>query len=148
MDPVAAAKKQLSSHFGPLVEDMWRGGYKKMRPGSFKTALGERHPQFKGSMQHDCQEFLALLLDTLHDELMAARFGCDMKCPAGGPAPLLFQANSSMEMNAAESSQMDDEDAAAAGSRNIKDGPTAVAEVHSVNSFKSINIFNIFHSSV
>ena len=115
MDPVAAAKKQLSSHFGPLVEDMWRGGYKKMRPGSFKTALGERHPQFKGSMQHDCQEFLALLLDTLHDELMAARFGCDMKCSAGGPAPLLFQANSSMEMNAAESAQMDDEDAAAAG---------------------------------
>ena len=114
MDPVAAAKKQLSSHFGPLVEDMWRGGYKTMRPGSFKTALGERHPQFKGSMQHDCQEFLALLLDTLHDELMAARFGCDLKCPAGGPAPLLFQANSSMEMNAAESAQMDDEDAASA----------------------------------
>ena len=114
MDPVAAAKKQLSSHFGPMVEDMWRGGYKTMRPGSFKTALGERHPQFKGSMQHDCQEFLALLLDTLHDELMAARFGCDMKCPAGGPAPLLFQANSSMEMNAAESAQMDDEDAASA----------------------------------
>ena len=55
MDPVAAAKKQLSSHFGPLVEDMWRGGYKKMRPGPFKAALGERHPQFKGSMQHDCQ---------------------------------------------------------------------------------------------
>ena len=129
MDPVAAAKKQLSSHFGPLVEDMWRGGYKKMRPGSFKTALGERHPQFKGSMQHDCQEFLALLLDTLHDELMAARFGCDMKCSAGGPAPLLFQANSSMEMNAAESSQMDDEDAAA--DRNIKAGPPAVAEAAS-----------------
>ena len=54
-DPVAAAKKQLSSHFGPLVDDVWRGGYKKMWPGSFKTALGERHPQFKGSMQHDCQ---------------------------------------------------------------------------------------------
>ena len=114
MDPVAAAKKQLSSHFGPLVEDIWRGGYKKMRPGSFKTALGERHPQFKGSMQHDCQEFLALLLDTLHDELMAARFSCDMKCSAVGPAPLLFQANSSMEMNAAESAQMDDEDASTA----------------------------------
>lgn len=55
MDPVASAKKQLSSHFGPLVEDMWRGGYKKMRPKSFKAALGERHLQFKGSMQHDCQ---------------------------------------------------------------------------------------------
>ena len=59
-----------------------------------------------------------MLLDTLHDELMAARFACDMKCSASavlGQAPLLFKANSSMEMNAAESAQMDDEDAGGGG---------------------------------
>ena len=68
-----------------------------------------------------------MLLDTLHDELMAARFGCDMmKCSAAavlhghGQAPLLFKANSSMEMNAAESAQMDDEDAAAGGESGVK----------------------------
>lgn len=70
-------------------------------------------------MSNPNQEFLALLLDTLHDELMAAKFSCDMmKCSAAammGQAPLLFKANSSMEMNAAESAQMDDEDAAAGG---------------------------------
>ena len=69
---------------------------------------------------------MALLLDTLHDELMAARFDCDMKCSAAavlhghGQAPLLFKANSSLEMNAAESAQMDDEDAAVGSESGVK----------------------------
>ena len=39
-----------------------------MSPTEFKDILGQRHPQFSGKRQHDCQEFLALLLDTLHSE--------------------------------------------------------------------------------
>ena len=36
---------------------------------TFKECLSITHPQFAGAHQHDCQEFLALLLDTMHEEL-------------------------------------------------------------------------------
>ena len=36
---------------------------------TFKECLSNTHPQFAGAHQHDCQEFLALLLDTMHEEL-------------------------------------------------------------------------------
>ena len=39
------------------------------KPMSFKESLSTSHPQFAGAHQHDCQEFLALLLDTMHEEL-------------------------------------------------------------------------------
>ncbi|CAB4068875.1 40S ribosomal protein S14-A,40S ribosomal protein S14b,40S ribosomal protein S14-2,40S ribosomal protein S14-1,40S ribosomal protein S14-B,40S ribosomal protein S14-3,40S ribosomal protein S14,30S ribosomal protein S11,40S ribosomal protein S14a [Lepeophtheirus salmonis] len=43
--------------------------------------LSNNHPQFKGSHQHDCQEFLALLLDSLHEELKRI----PIKTPASSP---------------------------------------------------------------
>lgn len=43
-----------------------------LRPIEFKQALGFNYPQFKDFRQHDCQEFLALLLDNLHEQLNTA----------------------------------------------------------------------------
>lgn len=43
-----------------------------LRPVEFKEVLGKVHSQFQDYRQHDCQEFLALLLGTLHDQLNTA----------------------------------------------------------------------------
>ena len=48
---------------------MYTGEYSVLEPGSFKEAVGASHDQFQGFRQHDCQEFLALLLDSLHEQL-------------------------------------------------------------------------------
>lgn len=69
-------KKCLSADFSDLLKQVWQGDFKMIKPQVFKDALAEIHPQFKGTQQHDCQEFLALLLDTLHEELRASRTAC------------------------------------------------------------------------
>jgi hypothetical protein len=38
-------------------------------PSSFKEVLCIFAPQFKGSEQHDSQEFLAFLLDSIHEDM-------------------------------------------------------------------------------
>ena len=42
---------------------------REIAPDNFKYRLGQIHEQFDGFYQHDGQEFLALLLDRLHEEL-------------------------------------------------------------------------------
>jgi hypothetical protein len=105
---------QLLAKFCPLVEDMWKGGYRKMKPSSFKEALGEMHPQFRGAMQHDCQEFLALLLDSLHEELKG---NSAMSAISGGGSMAVLgalKASTSMELNASSTdygvAKMDEDD--------------------------------------
>merc|ERR1719376_60792 len=67
----AALTTSISGRFGPLVKDVWAGEYATLKPYNFKSTLELTHPQFKGNHQHDCQEFLSLLLGSLHEELKA-----------------------------------------------------------------------------
>jgi len=60
----------LSKKFASLVQQVYTGNFTVIQPDQFKEALAESHDQFKGFRQHDCQEFLALLLDTLHEQLV------------------------------------------------------------------------------
>ncbi len=137
------AMVSLSKKFAPLVEDVWQGCYRKMRPSSFKDALGDAHPQFNGSMQHDCQEFLALLLDTLHEEMKAcgdcgaglgAMAGAAKDCVLVGgqvvaPLPIGLKASTSMELNAPSSVAAEDALMEEDGRDEIASGPSTTGVI-------------------
>lgn len=58
----------LVSQLACLAQQVWSGRFGTLRPITFKDALANACPQFGDYRQHDCQEFLTLLLDTLHEQ--------------------------------------------------------------------------------
>lgn len=60
---------QLVRQFASLIRDIWSGTKSKIVPRSFKQVIGHFAPQFQGFRQHDAQEFIAYLLDGLHEDL-------------------------------------------------------------------------------
>ncbi|CAN0847659.1 Ubiquitin carboxyl-terminal hydrolase 8 [Linum grandiflorum] len=60
---------ELASAFGDLVRNVWSPGSVAVAPRLFKLRLATFAPQFSGYNQHDSQEFLAFLLDGLHEDL-------------------------------------------------------------------------------
>ncbi|XP_026286437.1 uncharacterized protein LOC113212074 isoform X1 [Frankliniella occidentalis] len=64
--------ESLTAQFSALLQRMWSGENRVVHPIEFKQALGVHFPQFQDYRQHDCQEFLALLLDSLHEQLNSA----------------------------------------------------------------------------
>jgi len=60
----------VAEQFGVLVRAMWEcEEYRVIAPKAFKRALGAFRAQFSGYDQQDSQEFLAFLLDGLHEDL-------------------------------------------------------------------------------
>ncbi|XP_034230105.1 uncharacterized protein LOC117638965 [Thrips palmi] len=64
--------ESLTAQFSALLHRMWSGENRVVHPVDFKHALGVHFPQFQDYRQHDCQEFLALLLDSFHEQLNSA----------------------------------------------------------------------------
>lgn len=62
----------LTAQLAALTNKMWSGHFSSVQPADFKYSLGLHYPQFKDFRQHDCQEFLALLLDGLHEQMNCA----------------------------------------------------------------------------
>ena len=60
---------EIAEEFSFLVQALWKGSYKSIAPKDFKRILSKFAPQFSGTQQHDSQEFLAFLLDGLHEDL-------------------------------------------------------------------------------
>lgn len=60
----------LIGQFSDLAKRFWHGQFAVINPQQFKNVLGKRYTQFRDCSQHDCQEFLALLLDSLNEELL------------------------------------------------------------------------------
>jgi hypothetical protein len=60
----------LTSCFRDLFTSVWtQSRSEPLKPADFKESVGRTHTQFKDFRQHDCQEFLALLLGTLQEQL-------------------------------------------------------------------------------
>ncbi|WIA28861.1 hypothetical protein OEZ86_011387 [Tetradesmus obliquus] len=62
-------KGQLATAFGSLISNVWRPEVGTVVPRGFKARLAQFAPQFSGYAQHDSQEFLAFLLDGLHEDV-------------------------------------------------------------------------------
>lgn len=58
----------LAEAFSTLLRTMWSENYNFISPVLFREALIKFAPQFKGSEQHDSQEFLNFLLDGIHED--------------------------------------------------------------------------------
>ncbi|RUP50002.1 hypothetical protein BC936DRAFT_140748 [Jimgerdemannia flammicorona] len=62
-------KGVLAEAYANLIRVMWSESYSFVSPVTFREAIGRFAPQFAGSEQQDSQEFLAFLLDGLHEDL-------------------------------------------------------------------------------
>lgn len=60
---------KLAVIFANLMRNLWSGRERSLSPYKLKTIVGEKVSQFKGFMQQDAQEFMAFLLDGLHEDL-------------------------------------------------------------------------------
>ncbi|XP_057523844.1 ubiquitin carboxyl-terminal hydrolase 8-like isoform X2 [Amaranthus tricolor] len=60
---------KLALAFGDLLRRLWAPGGMAVVPTLFKSTLEGFAPQFYGYNQHDSQEFLAFLLNGLHEDL-------------------------------------------------------------------------------
>lgn len=60
---------KLAIAFGDLLRKLWAPITTPVSPRMFKSTLASFAPQFSGYNQHDSQEFLAFLLDGLHEDL-------------------------------------------------------------------------------
>ena len=66
---VFCQEKSLTRAFQQLFRDYWSSKWDELEPREFKSRVGEICTQFDNYQQHDGQEFLAALLDTIHEEL-------------------------------------------------------------------------------
>ncbi|XP_062521471.1 uncharacterized protein LOC134196378 isoform X2 [Corticium candelabrum] len=62
---------QILRSFTLLLNKLWAGMFSCIHPGTFHQTFGLLHKQFGNYRQHDCQEFIAFLLDSLHEILAA-----------------------------------------------------------------------------
>lgn len=61
---------EIAEAYGALLTKIWStSGGSSYSPREFKQQLQRFAPQFSGYQQHDSQEFLAFLLDGLHEDL-------------------------------------------------------------------------------
>ena len=66
---------EIVEEFAQVIKSMWSEGNHAVTPSQFKKKVGEFASQFKGSDQHDSQEFLQFLLDAVHEDLNLAQNG-------------------------------------------------------------------------
>ncbi|CAN0276785.1 unnamed protein product, partial [Laminaria digitata] len=66
-------KGELAKAFGDLVRGMWEGKERCIYPRDFRDVLCDHAQQFLGYEQHDSQEFLAYLLDGIHEDVNRVR---------------------------------------------------------------------------
>ena len=61
-------KGALANAVAELIRALWAQQYHFLSPVTFRENICRVAPQFRGSEQHDAQEFLGFLLDGLHED--------------------------------------------------------------------------------
>lgn len=64
---------ELAVAFAVLLRWLWSGAQRSYAPSRLKSLISVKAPQFTGFAQHDAQEFMAFLLDGLHEDLNRIR---------------------------------------------------------------------------
>lgn len=65
---------KLADAYGKVMRDLWmKPNVTSISPSGLKRAVAAFAPRFAGYLQHDAQEFLAYLLDGLHEDLNRVR---------------------------------------------------------------------------
>ncbi|CAK8672621.1 unnamed protein product [Clavelina lepadiformis] len=62
-------KGHIAKRYSDLVHDLWSGSNKTIAPLKVRWTISKHASQFNGFSQHDSQEFVAFLLDGLHEDL-------------------------------------------------------------------------------
>lgn len=60
---------RLTKYLKQLLDAIWHGEFSVLTPLSFHNCLSVIYPDFGTSRQQDCQEFLRVLFDNLHEAL-------------------------------------------------------------------------------
>ncbi|XP_060582154.1 ubiquitin carboxyl-terminal hydrolase 19-like isoform X2 [Ruditapes philippinarum] len=68
-DNVLGSGGKLAVCFAVLCKVLWSGKHFSYAPSKLKNLVAQKASQFTGFAQHDSQEFLAFLLDGLHEDL-------------------------------------------------------------------------------
>lgn len=68
-DNILGTGGQLAICFGVVLRTLWQGTCSSYAPRKLKEIVSRKASQFMGFAQHDAQEFLAFLLDGLHEDL-------------------------------------------------------------------------------
>jgi hypothetical protein len=78
----------IADCYALLIKNIWNAQESTITPLQFKETVGSRQPSFQGNEQQDSQEFLAFLLDALHEDLNLSR-----NRPKSGPNPEIDSEN-------------------------------------------------------
>ena len=62
---------RLAAAFAELLWDVWLGRARYVSPWDVKSWVARKAVQFQGFAQHDSQEMLSVLLETMHEDLNA-----------------------------------------------------------------------------
>ncbi|TKR77391.1 hypothetical protein L596_018374 [Steinernema carpocapsae] len=64
-----STKTSVAVEYGNLIAELWNGKKRSLAPLRLRNAIVAKCEIFADRQQHDCQEFLAFLLDFLHEDL-------------------------------------------------------------------------------
>ncbi|XP_033126172.1 ubiquitin carboxyl-terminal hydrolase 19-like [Anneissia japonica] len=67
-NPLGSSGKLMVA-FAVLIKNLWSGNHKSVAPKKLKALVAGKASQFMGYAQHDAQEFMAFLLDILHEDV-------------------------------------------------------------------------------
>ncbi|KAI8052074.1 hypothetical protein BDF22DRAFT_689823 [Syncephalis plumigaleata] len=78
---------RIADVYGDLLKHLWKDSVAYVAPREFKSVLQRFAPQFSGYQQHDSQEFIAFLLDGLHEDLNRVRVKPYIEIPDADDRP-------------------------------------------------------------